>query len=103
MDNSKSAFLVSNNKDKRPLKDLVPNLPMGKRGQDWITVHQKTYNTAHYTPLLEALKYAHSRGDFRLCAGGVDEVNDPFNESMANNLIATKPFSLSPSIAWGQN
>ena len=41
MDNSKSTFPVSNNKDNRALKDLVPNLPMGKRGQDWITVQQK--------------------------------------------------------------
>ena len=103
MDNSNSAFLVPNNKDDRPLKDLVPSLPMGKRGQDWITVHQRTYNTAHYTPPLEALKYAHSKTDFTLCAGGVDEVNYPFNDSMANSLIATKPISLSPSIAWGQN
>ena len=102
-DNSNSAFPVPNNKDVRPLKDLVPSLPMGKRGQDWMTVHQKTYNTAHYTPSLEALKYAHSKTDFTLCAGGVDEVNYPFNDSMANSLIATKPISLSPSIAWGQN
>ena len=99
MDNSNSAFPVPKNKDDRPLKDLVPSLPMGKRGQDWITVHQKTYNTAHYTPPLEALKYAHSKTDFTLCAGGVDEVNYPFNDSMANSLIATKPISLSPSIA----
>ena len=66
-------------------------------------MHQKPYNTAHYTPPLEALKYAQSKTDFTLCAGGVGGVNYLFNESMANNLNSTKPISLSRSIAWGQN
>ena len=66
-------------------------------------MHLKNFHTAHYTPPLEALKYAHSKTDFTVCFGGVDEVNYPFNDSIANSLIATKPISLSPSIAWGQN
>ena len=62
-------------------------------------MHQKT----HYSPPLEALKYAHSETDFTLCAGGVHEVNYPFNESMANKVTARKPISLFPSSPWGQN
>ena len=42
--------------------------------------HQKTNNGAQYTPPLEALKYARSKTDFPLCAGGVDMVNSPFKE-----------------------